>query len=178
MRTRWPLYPISTGQNQGLGLRSPVRPGQVVVDLGRHMNRILEVDEQLCYAVLEPGVTYQQLYDELGLRGHKLMLDTTSGPPAGGVLGNTLDGGAGYTPYFDHFYMSCGMEVVLGDGELLRTGDGSLPGSQAWHVSKYTVGPALDGLFRQSNYGIATRIGVWLMPKTTRHPYFFLQLSG
>ena len=28
------LYPISNGQNIGLGTRSPIRPGQVVVDLG------------------------------------------------------------------------------------------------------------------------------------------------
>lgn len=159
------LYPISTGQNQGLGLRSAVHAGQVVVDLGRRMHRILELDESLAYAVVEPGVTYQQLYDELGVRGHKLMLDTTSGPPAGGVLGNTMDSGAGYTPYFDHLYMSCGMEVVLGNGQRLRTGDGALPGSKAWHVSKYSLGPKLDGLFVQSNFGITTRMGVWLMPK-------------
>ncbi len=159
------LYPISTGQNQGLGLRSPVTAGQVVIDLGRHMNRILEIDETLAYAVLEPGVTYQQLYDELGRRGHRLMLDTTSGPPAGGVLGNTMDGGAGYTPYFDHLYMSCGLEVVLGNGQRLRTGDGALPGTRAWHVSKYSIGPRLEGLFVQSSFGITTRMGVWLMPR-------------
>ena len=159
------LFPISTGQNQGMGLRSAVHAGQVVVDLGRRMNRILELDETLAYAVIEPGVTYQQLYDELGLRGHKLMLDTTSGPPQGGILGNTMDSGAGYTPYFDHLYMSCGMEVVLGNGQRLRTGDGALPGAKAWHVSKYSLGPKLDGLFVQSNFGITTRLGVWLMPR-------------
>ena len=159
------LYPISTGQNQGMGLRSAVHAGQVVVDLGRRMNRILELDDTLAYAVVEPGVTYQQLYDELGVRGHKLMLDTTSGPPQGGVLGNTMDSGAGYTPYFDHLYMSCGMEVVLGNGQRLRTGDGALPGAKAWHVSKYSIGPKLDGLFVQSNFGITTRLGVWLMPR-------------
>lgn len=167
------LYPISTGQNQGLGLRSPVGPGQVVVDLGRRMNRILELDETLAYAVLEPGVTYQQLYDELGQRGHRLMIDTTSGPPAGGMLGNTMDGGAGYTPYFDHHYMSCGLEVVLGNGEVLRTGDGALPDSKAWHVSKYSIGPRIDGLFVQSNYGITTCMGLWLMPRPPALRAFF-----
>lgn len=173
IRHRVVLYPISTGQNQGLGLRSPVSAGQVVVDLGRHMNRILEIDETLAYAVIEPGVTYQQLYDALGVRGHRLMLDTTSGPPAGGVLGNTMDGGAGYTPYFDHHYMSCGLEVVLGNGQRLRTGDGALPGSRAWHVSKYSLGPRLDGLFVQSSYGITTRMGVWLMPRPPAIRGFF-----
>src|SRR5690606_3602934 len=42
-RYRVQLYPISNGQNIGLGTRSPIRAGQVVVDLGRRMNRILEV---------------------------------------------------------------------------------------------------------------------------------------
>jgi 4-cresol dehydrogenase (hydroxylating) len=159
------LWPLSTGENRGLSDKSPLRPGQVVVDLGRRMNRIIEIDETLAYAVVEPGVTYAQMYEELGRRGHKLMMDTTSGPPDGGILGNTLDKGAGYTPYFDHFGMSCGYEVVLPTGEVLRTSDGALPGSKTQYLSKYGYGPFLDGLFVQSNLGIVTRMGVWLMPR-------------
>ena len=162
-----PLYPISTGNNIGLGSRSASRAGQVVVDLGYRMNRILEIDERLGFAVVEPGVSYQAMYDELLRRGNKLMLDVTSGPPQGGMLGNALDKGAGYTPYFDHFGFSCGMEVVLGNGEVMRTGDGSLNQGRLvnWHTSKYSFGPILDGLFTQSNFGIVTRMGVWLLPR-------------
>jgi 4-cresol dehydrogenase (hydroxylating) len=163
-----PLYPISTGNNIGLGSRAPVAAGQVVVDLGFRMNRILEVNEETCYAVLEPGVSFQMLHDELARRGDKLMVSATSGPPHGGVIGNALDRGAGYGPYFDHFGMLCGMEIVLGNGQLIRTGDGNLEHADDllnWHVSKYSAGPALDGLFSQSNYGIVTRVGVWLMPR-------------
>src|SRR6516165_1390901 len=159
------LYSFSTGKNRGNSLRSSVRPGHVIVDVGARMNRILEIDERLCFAAIEPGVTYQQMYDELGRRGHVLMMDTTSGPPEGGIVGNTFDKGAGYTPYFDHFGMSCGLEVVLGDGRILRTGDGAFPGAQTWHIAKYGYGPFLDGLFLQSNFGIVTRLGVWLMPR-------------
>jgi len=169
-----PLYPVSTGENTGLGLRSPSSTACAVVDLGR-MKRILEIDETLCFAAIEPGVTYRQLYEELERRGHKLMLDTTSGSPEGGIVGNTLDKGAGYTPYFDHFGMSCGLEVVLGDGRLLRTADGALPGARTWHLSKYGYGPVLDGLFVQSNFGIVTRLGVWLMPRPAAiRTFFFL----
>ena len=39
-----PLYPISTGNNIGLGSRSAPAPGQVVVDLGYRMNRIVDID--------------------------------------------------------------------------------------------------------------------------------------
>ncbi|MGO1075906.1 FAD-binding oxidoreductase [Inquilinus sp. CA228] len=162
-----PLYPVSTGYNIGLGSRSAPRSGQVVVDLGHRMNRILEIDETLAFAVVEPGVSYQALYDELVRRGDRLMLDVTSGPPQGGMIGNALDKGAGYTPYFDHFGFACGLEIVLGTGEILRTGDGALDADTLanWHVSKYSFGPILDGLFAQSNYGIVTRMGVWLLPR-------------
>lgn len=161
------LFPISTGNNIGLGSLAPPRPDHVVLDLGHRMNRILEVNEETCYAELQPGVSYMMLHDELERRGGKLMLSATSGPPHGGVLGNAMDRGAGYGPYFDHFGMLCGMEVVLGNGDVIRTGDGSLNTDQLvnWHVSKFSFGPALDGLFSQSNYGIVTRVGVWLMPR-------------
>jgi 4-cresol dehydrogenase (hydroxylating) len=172
---RFPLYSVSTGENRGLGLKSPIQPGSLIVDVGARMNRIVTIDETLCFAEIEPGVTYQQMYDELARRGHTLMMDTTSGPPLGGIVGNTLDKGAGYTPYFDHFGMSCGLEVVLGDGRVLRTADGALPGSHTWHISKYGFGPFLDGLFLQSNFGIVTRMGVWLMPRPPAiRSFFFL----
>ncbi len=162
-----PLYPVSTGNNIGLGSRSASSAGQVIVDLGRKMNRILEINDRLAYAVVEPGVSYQTMADELVRRGNQLILDVTSGPPQGGMIGNALDKGAGYTPYFDHFGFSCGMEIVLGNGELLRTGDGSLQSDTLvnWHTSKYSFGPILDGLFTQSNFGIVTRMGIWLMPR-------------
>jgi 4-cresol dehydrogenase (hydroxylating) len=161
------IYPNSTGNNIGLGSRSPVLNGQVVMDLGRRMNRILEINEKMGYAVVEPGVSYQALYDELVRLGDRLMLDVTSGPPEGGMIGNALDKGAGYTPYFDHFGFSCGLEVVLGNGEIIRTGDGAIESGHLvnWHTSKYSLGPILDGLFTQSNYGIVTRMGVWLLPR-------------
>src|SRR5262245_5357971 len=82
-----PLYPISTGNNIGLGSRCASRAGQVVVDLGYRMNRILEIDERLGIAVVEPGVSYQAMYDELVRRGNKLMLDVTSGPAHAGMAG-------------------------------------------------------------------------------------------
>ena len=92
------------------------------------------------------------LHDELARRGNKLMVSATSGPPHGGIIGNALDRGAGYGPYFDHFGMLCGMEIVLGNGDVIRTGDGGLDTEDPinWHVSRFSSGPALDGLFAQS----------------------------
>ncbi|MCD7052837.1 FAD-binding oxidoreductase [Rhodococcus sp. BH2-1] len=167
------LHPISTGQNLGLGGTVAARSGNVVVDLGRRMNAILEYNDDLNYVVVEPGVTYQALADFLESKGDVLMCDTTSGPPAGGPVGNTLEKGGGYTPASDHFANSCGLEVVLGDGRILKTADGASPGSKTWHIAKYGFGPYLDGLFLQSNYGIVTRMGIWLMPRPKEIRSFF-----
>lgn len=166
-RFRVPIFPISNGQNMGLGSRSPVHAGCAVVDLGRRMNRILSIDQTLGYAVIEPGVTFQMLHDELQRLGDHLMISTTSGPPQGSVLGNALEKGGGYGIFPDHFGALCGMEVVLGTGEVLRTGDGGLDQATSpnWHVSKYSFGPILDGLFAQSNYGVVSRSGIWLAPR-------------
>ena len=65
---RIPLYPISTGRNLGYGGSAPVLSGSVVLDLKR-MNRILEVDERNAYALVEPGVSYFDLYRHIEERG-------------------------------------------------------------------------------------------------------------
>ena len=83
----------------------------------------------------------------------------------GSVIGNTLDHGMTYLPYGrGHGGMQCGMEVVLANGDVMRTGMGAMPGNRAWHVYKRGLGPTPDQLFMQSNFGIVTKMGVWLMP--------------
>ena len=84
------------------------------------MNKILEVNERYGYALVEPGVTYFDLYEHLQATNYLLMLDTPD-LGWGSVVGNTLDRGVGYTPYGDHFLWQTGMEVVLPQGEVMRT---------------------------------------------------------
>jgi len=55
------LYPISRGKNWGYGDACPTTPGAAIVDLSR-MNRVVEVNATLGYAVIEPGVTQAELY--------------------------------------------------------------------------------------------------------------------
>ncbi|MCL4184580.1 MAG: FAD-binding oxidoreductase [Burkholderiaceae bacterium] len=162
-RHKLPVYPISTGKNLGYGSAAPVHRGQIVMDL-RRMNRILSVDPDLCTALVEPGVTYQQLYDYLQEKKLPLWFSCPAPSAIAGPLGNTVDRGVGYTPYGEHFLFSCGMEVVLANGEVLRTGMGAMPNSNTWQVFKWGYGPTLDGIFTQSNYGIVTKLGMWLMP--------------
>ena len=161
---RIPVWTISTGRNFGYGSAAPGERGQVVLDL-RRMNKILHVDPELCTALVEPGVTYQQLYDYIQEKKLPLMLSFPAPSAIAGPVGNTMDRGVGYTPYGEHFLMQCGMEVVLANGDVYRTGMGGVPGDKAWQVFKWGYGPTLDGMFTQANYGICTKMGFWLMPK-------------
>ena len=160
---RQPLWPVSTGKNMGYGATTTAAPGQVVLDLKR-MNRIISIDTELCTALVEPGVTYQQLRDYLDEHNIPLWIDVPTVGPIVGPVGNTLDRGVGYTPYGEHFMVQCGMEVVLANGDVLKTGMGSTKNPSAWQAFKWGFGPYLDGIFTQSNFGVVTKMGLWLMP--------------
>jgi len=94
----------------------------------------------------------------------------------GSVIGNSLDNGATYMPYGVDQASWCGMEVVLPSGELMRTGMGAMPGNKAWHTYKRSLGPSADLMFTQSNYGIVTKMGYWLMPEPETYMPLWLRL--
>jgi 4-cresol dehydrogenase (hydroxylating) len=157
------LWTSSQGRNLGYGGAAPRVHGGVVLSL-RRMNRVLEINDESAYALVEPGVRFFDLYDALRAGGHKLWMSVPD-LGWGSVAGNTLDNGMGYTPNGDHPANQCGLEVVLPNGDLLRTGMGALTNAKAWQVYKRGYGPSLDGLFMQSNFGVVTKLGLWLMPQ-------------
>ena len=169
------VWPSSTGRNWGYGTTLAIDDGAIVMILER-MNRIVEVNEQLAYAVIEPGVTYEQFNAYLRGRGYRLWVDCTDGSARGSVIGNALERGIGETPYGDHFGNLCGLEVVLPDGELVNIG-GSRQGLKTWHTHKWGVGPYLEGMFTQSNLGIVTQAGIWLMPKPEAYNSFVYEID-
>ena len=159
-----PLYAISTGKNFAYGGPSPNVRGSLTVDLKR-MNRILEVNDKRNYALVEPGVSYIDLYRHIQDNDLNVWIDTPD-PGWGSLIGNAMDHGIGYTMgfYRDHFGAHCGMEVVLPNGEVMRTGMGAMPASNSWHEYKHGYGPDPAGLFGQGNFGIVTKMGFRLMP--------------
>ncbi len=158
---RIPLWPISRGKNFGYGGAAPRLKGSVVLDLSR-MKRI-EFDAENGTVLVEPGVGFYDLYDYIQSRKLPYWM-SVPGNSWGSVCGNALDRGVGYTTYGDHASRICGLEVVLPDGEILRTGMGAMAGSPTWNLYRSSFGPHWDQMFVQSNFGVVTKLGLWLMP--------------
>ena len=157
-----PLWPISRGKNFGYGGAAPVMKDAVVLDLSR-MKKI-EVDAENGTVLVEPGVGFFDLYDHLQNNKIPLWL-SVPGNSWGSVAGNALDRGVGYTSYGDHASRICGLEVVLPEGDIVRTGMGAMTGSKTWNLYRNGFGPGWDTMFCQSNFGIVTKLGLWLMPE-------------
>jgi 4-cresol dehydrogenase (hydroxylating) flavoprotein subunit len=173
-RYRIPLYPVSSGRNWGYGSKVPAGDHSVILDLSR-MNRIVELNEALAYVTVEPGVSQQQLYDYLQTRGSRLWMDATGSSPECSLVGNAMERGFGHTPYGDHFAHVCAMEVVLPTGDCVETGFGRFADAAARPVYRWGVGPILDGLFTQSNFGVVTSMTIWLMPAPEHFEAFFFR---
>ncbi|NCN85065.1 MAG: FAD-binding oxidoreductase [Sphingomonadales bacterium] len=157
-----PLWPVSRGKNLGYGTAAPRLPGSIVLDLSR-MLKIEELNTELGYCVIEPGVSFFDLYEHIQRAKAPLWM-SVPGNAWGSVLGNALDHGMGYTPYGQHARNLCGIEAVLPDGEVMRTGMGAMDNNHSWHLFPLSFGPDWTHMFTQSNMGVVTKAGVWLQP--------------
>lgn len=163
------LYPISRGCNWGLGSKVPLRDSSILCDLSA-MDQILEYNEELGWIRIQPGVTFKQLSEFLKERGERHFLSVTGGAPTSSVVANTIERGDGLGPMGDRSRFVSSLEVVLGDGRIVRTGFGSFDSeSPVGHLTGDTLGPGLDSLFFQSNLGVVTEMTVFLQPTT---PHF------
>ncbi|MQY15419.1 hypothetical protein SRB5_56010 [Streptomyces sp. RB5] len=114
-----------------------VGPG-VVVDVSRHLNRVLEIDPDAGTALVEPGVVQSELHAVAGRDGLRFGPDpsTRNRATLGGMIGNNACGSRalGYGRTSDNVL---GLDVVTGSGERLRLG--AMP-------SPTTGDPLLDSL--------------------------------
>ncbi|XPP27106.1 MAG: FAD-binding oxidoreductase [Leucobacter sp.] len=173
-RNEVPVWASSQGRNNGYGGPSASVRGSVLISF-RKMNRVLEVDEDLAYAVVEPGVRWYDLYDAIEEQGKKLFLSVPD-IGWGSVIGNSLDNGVSFGPNGSDYNALHGLEVVLPDGSLLRTGFGAQTDNPSWHLYKRGLGPVIDPLFAQSNYGIVVRAGVWLQKRPKAYSPIYLSI--
>lgn len=153
-------YPISTGLNWGLGSKIPTGDSCLVIDL-KKLNNIRLVNEDLRFAIIEPGVTQVQLANYLSLNGFCLTLHSTGSAPKSSYIGNLLERGTTFNK--PRYAELRGLEVVLPNGELVRSGfwNESNAKRSTFHYG-HGVGPDITGLFLQSNLGIVTAAAVSL----------------
>lgn len=156
-----PIYPISTGMNWGLGSTVPPTDKMVILDLGL-MNKIIKYDDDLGILVIEPGVTQEQVVKFLKQRHAKFFLACTGSSPHSSIVGNVLERGDGAGPTADRFANSSDFEVILPNGSVIHTGFSRFASCETTSLFKYGVGPSLDGLFTQANFGVITQMTIWL----------------
>lgn len=149
------VYPTSRGRNWGMGSRAPTADRCVLVDLSR-LDRIRHLDDDLGVVRLETGVSFRQLHEALVEKGATHHIPVIGGPADASVLANLLMRGDRIGPWVGHLDELCDLEVVLPTGELLRTGFGRFGDHESNALEPWGLGPALSGLFSQSNLGIVT----------------------
>jgi len=162
-REKIPVIPFSAGVSIGGTI---AKEGGILLDL-RRMNRIIEINRESMYCIVEPGVTYGQLYAELDKKYGDVKLSIPDSSPMCSVLANHTQVGLGevHSKFEDNPTGVLGIEVVLPTGEVVATGSAAWPGSK-WNC-RYVLGPDLTGIFLRSMgyFGVITKASIKLYPK-------------
>lgn len=151
-----PIVPRGSGSNLCAGT-VPIAGG--VVLLFKHMNRILEVDEDNLTVTVQPGVITQNLIEAVERRGLFYPPDPSSMKIStiGGNI-NENSGGLRGLKYGVTADYVMGLEAVLANGEIIRTG-----GKLAKDVAGYNLTQLLVG--SEGTLAIITEATLKLIPK-------------
>jgi glycolate oxidase len=162
------ITPVVAGYNVA-GIAIP--QGGLVLDL-RRLDAI-EVDEDTRTVIVEPGVTFEQLKAHLDARHPDLAYTYPFAPPFTSVLMNALLDGLNNLslPGGAMGRWITGVEAVLADGTVVRTGTGGVV--DGWFARAPL--PDLTGLFvsTQGTTGIVLRAGLALVPKPAHRTRWF-----
>ncbi|NKJ49039.1 hypothetical protein CIC12_20325 [Burkholderia sp. SG-MS1] len=137
---------------------------RILVDLQR-MNRVIAVDDVRACAIVEPGVSYFDLYEHLRAGSHDLMM-TVPDEASVSVVSHVLYRNSHRRWRGSDVAETCGLEVVLSSGEVVRTGD----------VLSHYVDPSnhlapddsFEAFFSRGDLGIVTKIAVRLAHRPRR----------
>jgi FAD/FMN-containing dehydrogenase len=171
-----PLVPISSKGPKLRGSSLPKVKNAIVVDLTK-MRKILRIDSKNKVAMIEPGVTYDQLIPMLKKEGLRPLMPLL--PKASkSVLASCLDREPITTPryHWDTTDPLLCTETVFGTSDVLRTGAAAGPGTleEQWEsgqAQKNPQGPSQFDPFRlvqgaQGAIGIVT----WITMKCEKLP--------
>jgi glycolate oxidase len=130
-----------TARGSGTGLSGACIPveGGIVVAFER-MNEILEIDLDNHVAVVQPGVTLEQL--DQATRPHGLVYPVFPGESSASLGGNvaTNAGGMRAVKYGVTRHQVLGLEAVLGTGEIIRTGGKFVKATTGYDLTQLIVG--------------------------------------
>ncbi|PXX90740.1 FAD-linked oxidase [Marinobacter vulgaris] len=175
---RWQVavYPVSTGNNWGYGSANPIEDNCVILDLSR-LDRISDFDPELGVVTVGPGVTQGALREFLDSHEGDYLVPVTGAGPTCSILGNALERGYGITPITDHFAAVTKIEAILPDGTLYKTPLSEIGGAEVDGLFKWGLGPYLDGLFSQGNFGVVVNITIALAPAPETVTAFFFSIK-
>jgi FAD/FMN-containing dehydrogenase len=144
----------------------PTEEQTVMVDI-KGLNKIIEVNPEDSYMVVECGATWKQVYEAATAVGCRCPY---FGPMSGyhSTVGGALSQGSfflGSTQYGTTADTVLGLQVVLADGTIVQTGSGAATGYATPFFRNY--GPDLTGLFLHDAgaLGFKTRAVLKLIPK-------------
>ena len=149
------VNPVGTAQ-----MFLPTLEGDIILDQ-RRRNRIIEINTDSGYAILEPGVTHDQLTS--ALKGTKCKCEVGTMTGSATVLAGGL--GRGSKSFSNrHLSSILDLEVVLPDGTIFNTGSSMFPGVGP-HI-RWSAYPDLAGLYNNSGgtLGVITQFAVRLHP--------------
>ncbi len=130
-----------TARGSGTGLSGACvpRPGGVVVSFER-MNRIAEIDTANHVAVVQPGVTLENL--DAATAAHGLVYPVFPGESSASLGGNvaTNAGGMRAVKYGVTRHQVLGVEAVLGTGEVIRCGGKFVKATTGYDLTQLIVG--------------------------------------
>src|ERR1700690_3685895 len=130
-----------TARGSGTGLSGACIPsdGGIVVSFER-MNEILEIDLDNHVAVVQPGVTLEQL--DAATRPHGLVYPVFPGESSASLGGNvaTNAGGMRAVKYGVTRHQVLGLVAVLGTGEVIRTGGKFVKATTGYDLTQLMVG--------------------------------------
>jgi len=151
---------IPRGAGTGLSGMAVPAQGGIVLDLSR-MNRIVKISIEDRLAVVEPGVVYETLERALEPHGFFFPPDPASGPVCtlGGNVATNAGGvkGAKYGTTRDYVL---GLQVVLADGRIMRTGSRAMKSVSGYDLTRLFVGS-------EGTLGVVTEIILKINPKPT-----------
>jgi FAD/FMN-containing dehydrogenase len=150
---------------------TPTETKTVLVDL-RPMNRIVEINTEDMYVVVEAGCTWERLYEALKAKGVRTPY---FGPMSGyrATVGGALSQGSfflGSTQFGTVSDSVLGLEVVLADGTILKTGSGASDETPNFFRQ---FGPDATGLFLNDTgaMGFKARAVLRLIPFPSHQAY-------